>query len=387
MTPIHQIGCLALRYAYQIPSRRKYAAFAVQSTFRFLHTESDDDRERPKQYVFDVSSLSPEARHQYKYLSPDEKKEYAKASQQIHVHMTSPEVETKLQAVVEAAIHEVAATVPPSDVHSPPAKRGFFSIGEEDAEGTGEDEEFEGDDITSLAHGELEQHRELREYARIAAWEMPLLSRPSSMTHPSTGSLADLFIELAKPFSPPPLDHPLRFRYTTYMGETHPAAKKIALEFCTRDLPDLTEAQRVKLIKLVGPRYNPEKDLVKMSCEMFETQAQNKRYLGDLVDTLMEEAKDSTDMFEDVPLDFRHHKYKPKLEFPDAWKLTPERKQQLEAERQHSFLAEREREEKGKISDGVRAIEALLKEQTVQDPSRVPVVVKQLKGRVRRSAL
>jgi len=38
-------------------------------------------------------------------------------------------------------------------------------------------------------------------------------------------------------------------------------------------------------------RWNPEEDIVKMSCEMFETQAQNKRYLGDLVDKLLEEAR------------------------------------------------------------------------------------------------
>ena len=105
------------------------------------------------------------------------------------------------------------------------------------------------------------------------------------------------------------------------MGETHPAANKIVLQFCTADLP-LTPAQRTKLIKLVGVRYNPQTDLVKMSSEMFETQAQNKRYLGDLVDTLMAEAKDEKDMFEDIPLDFRHHKFKRKPEFPEAWKRT-----------------------------------------------------------------
>lgn len=163
------------------------------------------------------------------------------------------------------------------------------------------------------------------------------------------------------------------------MGETHPAAKKIVLEFCTRDLPDLTEAQRIKLIKLTGPRYNPETDIVKMSCEMFETQAQNKRYLGDLVETLMAEAQDSTDMFEDVPLDFRHHKYKPKLLFPEAWKLTAERKQQLEVDRQQKMLTEREKEEKGEIVDGVRAIEAGLKARPVVIPNRVLDEAKPLK--------
>ena len=39
----------------------------------------------------------------------------------------------------------------------------------------GEDD-FEEDDIMALAHGKLEEHREYREYARIAVWEMPLLS-------------------------------------------------------------------------------------------------------------------------------------------------------------------------------------------------------------------
>ena len=143
----------------------------------------------------------------------------------------------------------------------------------------------------------------------------------SSVTHAYI-----LRTELAKPFTPPAQDQPLRFRYTTYMGETHPAAKKIVLEFCTADLP-LTPAQRTKLIKLVGVRYNPQTDVVKMSSEMFETQAQNKRYLGDLVDTLIAEAKDKTETFEDVPLDFRHHKYKQKLEFPEAWKRPREVKQ------------------------------------------------------------
>jgi small subunit ribosomal protein S35 len=84
---------------------------------------------------------------------------------------------------------------------------------------------------------------------------------------------------------------PLRFRYTTYMGEQHPAEKKVVLEFTPADMPNLTKIQRDKLRKLVGVRYNPETDIVKMSCEMFETQAQNKRYLGDLVDKLLEEAR------------------------------------------------------------------------------------------------
>jgi small subunit ribosomal protein S35 len=97
--------------------------------------------------------------------------------------------------------------------------------------------------------------------------------------------------EFAKPFVPPTVDMPLRFRYTTYMGEQHPAEKKVVMEFCTLDMPNLTDVQRMKLIKLAGVRYNPETDIVRMSCEMFPSQAQNKRYLGDLVDDMLREAR------------------------------------------------------------------------------------------------
>jgi len=104
-------------------------------------------------------------------------------------------------------------------------------------------------------------------------YEMPLLSK------------------LAKPFHPPSRAEVLRFRYTTYFGEAHPAERKVVMEFAPRDLVGLTEAQRGKLIKLVGARFDPARGVVKTSCEMFELQAQNKRYLSDLVDRLILEAK------------------------------------------------------------------------------------------------
>ncbi|MCJ1462767.1 37S ribosomal protein S24, mitochondrial [Pseudocyphellaria aurata] len=340
----------------------------LASRLKSFHTSTihrhDDPKERMP-YVFDVSSLSSQARDHYNTLSAEEKFEFRETSKKVHEHMTSHAVESKLQQRVSQELQDAAREEPPINVPSPRFKLGFFASYEDDPYDVGSDEDFEGDDMTSIAHGQLEQHREIREYMRIAAWEMPMLSK------------------LAKPFSPPPLDHPLRFRYTTYMGETHPAAKKIVLEFCVRDLPGLTEDQRVKFVKLVGPRYNPETDLVKMSCEMFETQAQNKRYLGDLVDTLMIEAQDDTDRFEDVPLDFRHHKYKPKVEFPNAWKLTKERKQRLDMDRGQRLLAEREREKKGQISEGSKIIEAWLQAGSEQEPTYIAMEIKKLQGRVK----
>jgi small subunit ribosomal protein S35 len=94
-----------------------------------------------------------------------------------------------------------------------------------------------------------------------------------------------------------------------------------------------------------------------MSCEKFTTRAQNKRYLGDIIDTLIKEAKEG-DSFADIPLDLRHHKPKQKLRFPESWILTQERKKQLEATR-----AERKRlENEGRsIVDGKSVVAEAVK--------------------------
>jgi len=195
------------------------------------------------------------------------------------------------------------------------------------------------DDISTLGHGELERHREMRHYARLAAWEMPLLSK------------------LVKPFQPPTTAEPLRFRYTTYMGEQHPAEKKVVLEFSPQDMPGLTNLQMDKLRKLAGVRYNPEKDVIKMASESFETQAQNKRYLGDLVEKLLIEARDPTDTFEDIPLDTRHHHFKTRPNFPKGWIMTEKRQEELALYRQAAAAKDRQKEKIGQLVDGVRHIE------------------------------
>lgn len=138
---------------------------------------------------------------------------------------------------------------------------------------------------------------------------------------------------------------PLRFRYTTYLGEMHPAQRKVVVEFRTKDIArcaSLNDLQRQKLLKLLGPRWNPETDLAKMSCEKFEEAAQNKRYLGDLIGRLVAECQREgadVDLFEDVPVDTRHHEVRLKKRGlrgrkipkspPDNWDLTPERVQEL----------------------------------------------------------
>lgn len=143
------------------------------------------------------------------------------------------------------------------------------------------------------------------------------------------------------------------------MGESHPAEKKVVVQFAPDDL-ELDDVQREKLKKLAGPRYNPETELIKMSCESFEHQAQNKQYLINLVNDLIAAAKDPKDTFQDVPLDLRHHKIEPKPQFPKEWRLTEERKRELAEYRQKAALADAKRAEEGLLVDGQKLIDEFL---------------------------
>jgi len=164
------------------------------------------------------------------------------------------------------------------------------------------------------------------------------------------------------------------------MGEQHPAEAKVVVELSTGDLTPqyLTEAQRNTFIKLVGPRYNPDTDIVRMSCERFSSQAQNKRFLGDLVNTLIAEAKQG-DSFADIPLDLRHHKSKTRNPYPSGWIMTDQRRKQLHARRNQRQKNEEKRAElvdgNAVITEAVKTLPSLnpaLRSKT-EEKEKVPV--------------
>ena len=126
------------------------------------------------------------------------------------------------------------------------------------------------------------------------------------------------------------------------------------------------------MIKLAGVRYNPDTDIVKMSCEQFDTQAQNKRFLGETISKLLAEAKDKKDTFADVPFDFRHHKPKVFHKFPEAWKVTPEREKYLAEKRQAELAFYDEKVQKGTLVDGVKEVQTALPF-TTPEPVLLPV--------------
>lgn len=159
------------------------------------------------------------------------------------------------------------------------------------------------EDMTSLTLDELHEHRELRKYYRKIVYELPSL------------------VEFTKDFVPPSPEQVLQFRYSTYFGEAHPSASKVVLRLDIRKL-GLEETELIKLMKLAGSRVDHNTHILKMSSERFEDPAQNKKYLSDTLDSLIAEAKDTKDTFDDIPLDTRHSDKKLKHrrpKFPKAW--------------------------------------------------------------------
>ncbi|EED17713.1 37S ribosomal protein Rsm24, putative [Talaromyces stipitatus ATCC 10500] len=335
------------------PIRLQQTRRFSSSPFTYVPKDADEPRDIDLKDIGDLPEYSVEnftdaEKSMYELMSSEERAVFDAENKRFVEVWNDPAVRQEQIDLVEqsAALIDRESRMRFEDVRE--RNRGFWAEEEEDEFSNAEDgdDTYNDDEITSMAHAELELHREIREYARIAAWDMPLLSN------------------LTKPFELPKENQILRFRYTSYMGEQHPAEHKVVVELSSKDLvpKHLTEAQRQTFLKLVGPRYNPDTDIVRMSCEKFSARAQNKRYLGDTIKNLIKEAKEG-DSFADVPLDLRHHKPKVRYTFPESWKMTDNRKHQLLTDRELRLQSEQERntvvDGKESVLHAIRTLPAL----------------------------
>ncbi|OQE43055.1 hypothetical protein PENCOP_c003G06529 [Penicillium coprophilum] len=322
----------------------------------------------PPMPEYSVELLTKEQRSMYDLMSPEERAAFDEENTRMVSEFNDPQKRAAAFEELERSIMQIDKEEDLRFEEIRPRRAGFWAEDEPDElvnileDG---DEEINDDEITSLAHAEMELHREMREYARLTAWDMPMLSK------------------LAKPFTLPPPTHILRFRYTTYMGEQHPAEPKVVVELASQDLTPkyLTEAQRQTFLKLAGVRYNPQTDIIRMSSEKFGSRAQNKRYLTDVVNSMIKEAKEG-DSFADIPLDLRHHKYKTRLQFPEHWNMTEARRSQLAARRKERLAAEETRaalvDGNAVVSDAIKALPSLnpaLQAKATEERERVAVKV------------
>lgn len=78
-------------------------------------------------------------------------------------------------------------------------------------------------------------------------------------------------------------------------------------------------------------------------------------------------------MFEDVPLDTRHHKFKVRPKFPREWRMTEERRKFLDDTRHKSQLLDLTKEEAGSLISGKERIEQFFSTLSRKDQERVGV--------------
>lgn len=130
--------------------------------------------------------LSKDERSMYDMLSPEERQQFDAENCRLVEDYNDPEKRTAAFAEVRELAQQVDRQEPLRFYDEPGKGLGFWAEDEPDEFSLVEDgdEAFNDDEITSMAHAEVELHREVREYARIAAWDMPLLSSKFSPLFP-----------------------------------------------------------------------------------------------------------------------------------------------------------------------------------------------------------
>lgn len=115
----------------------------------------------------------------YDMLAPEEREQFDAENRRMVEEFNDPQKRAAAFAELEKSVNQIDKEYPMRFDDVREKRVGFWGDEEDDEFALVEDadEEFNDDDITSMAHAELEVHREIREYARIAAWDMPFLSR------------------------------------------------------------------------------------------------------------------------------------------------------------------------------------------------------------------
>lgn len=147
--------------------------------------------------------------------------------------------------------------------------------------------------LTQLSNMTNNHLRELRSYYRKMMYEMPQFTS-ISLRFRWSWYADDGGTEFHRPFRPPTPFEVLQFRYTSYLGADHPSGRKVVLRFTVKQLrealksdPRIDDTWEHKFKLLLGPRYNLQTDIVHMSCDTHQYPAQNKKWLSDKIDDLI----------------------------------------------------------------------------------------------------
>lgn len=153
------------------------------SPFTYLPKDADEPQEtEPSQYEdlpeYSVENFTDAEKSMYELMSSEERAVFDAENKRFVKMWNDPARRANTENMIDFLAGQIdkESKMRFEDVRE--KNRGFWAEEEEDEFSNAEDgdDTFNDDEITSMAHAELELHREVREYARIAAWDMPLLS-------------------------------------------------------------------------------------------------------------------------------------------------------------------------------------------------------------------
>ena len=130
----------------------------------------------------DASDLDPVERAEYETLAQHKQEEYLGLRNHYIAMFEEPDWDSALAEKQISKMDYELEQKYPLDLDPPerlkPAEIGYWAEDEDDEFGVQEDADDDTDEsmINAVAESELELHREIRQYTRAAAWDMPLLA-------------------------------------------------------------------------------------------------------------------------------------------------------------------------------------------------------------------
>ena len=123
--------------------------------------------------------LSTEERARYDMLSPEERQEFDEENRLLIAEYNDPAKRAAMFSELDHQAMDLDRKLPLQFSKQRLKSPGLWAEDETDEFCLVEDgdEEFNDDEMTSMAYAQLEEHRDIREYTRIAAWDMPSLIR------------------------------------------------------------------------------------------------------------------------------------------------------------------------------------------------------------------
>lgn len=178
------LGVSQVFHTRTAPIRAQQTRWFTPSPFTYLPKDENETKDTviPGDFEdlgeYSIENFTEAEKSMYELMSPEERAVFDAENKRLIEEWNDPARHKEDEILIEQSAARVEKEVKMRFEDVRERNRGFWAEEQDDEFANAEDgdDTFNDDEITSMAHAELELHREVREYSRIAAWDMPLLS-------------------------------------------------------------------------------------------------------------------------------------------------------------------------------------------------------------------